>query len=450
VYRFVHTSLALCTLMVASRAAAQQTTAQPSREQLLRANTLFTQSDWRGAYEAYSALAKAYPSHPLARFRVGVTALELGNLGEAETSLLEGERLGVPEPQAAYRLGQLRAEQGRAADAIAELTRSAAAGMFLPASALQSDRHLRSLKANARWSSVLDAFDAVVQPCRHDERFREFDFWLGDWDVRTTGQPPVGPAARNIVTLDDNACVVTEHWSAPSGSVGQSFNIFDRSVGQWRQTWVDNVGGQHDYRGSLQNGNMVYVGDTPAPNGQRGRVPTRLTFFHISKDSVRQFSETSNDSGRTGQASYDLMYVRRPATASPLLDADRAAIVALDSAYVRAWLNGDTTAVLDLFAADAVLLPPGVAPVTGTAGIRAFWWPADGSRTRITSFTRHVDELSGDDKSVVLRATSTLAWESTKAGKTTRQTSRSTDLVILRQGADGRWRIVRQMWNQLP
>ena len=39
VYRFVHTSLALCTFMVASRVAAQQTTAQPSREQLLRAAT---------------------------------------------------------------------------------------------------------------------------------------------------------------------------------------------------------------------------------------------------------------------------------------------------------------------------------------------------------------------------------------------------------------------------
>jgi hypothetical protein len=114
----------------------------------------------------------------------------------------------------------------------------------------------------------MDAFDAIVQPCKHDPRFREFDFWIGDWDVRPTGQPPAGPPARNTITLDDNGCVLTEHWSAPSGSTGQSFNIFDRSVGKWRQTWVDNIGGQHDYRGGLENGNMVFIGDTPAPNGQ--------------------------------------------------------------------------------------------------------------------------------------------------------------------------------------
>lgn len=305
-------------LILAARAGAQQTSAQPSREQLLRANTLFTQSDWRGVYDAYSALAKEFPTHALSRFRVGVAALELGNLKEAEASLSEGQRLGIPAPQAAYRLAQLRAEQGRAADAFAELTRAAEGGVFIPASSLESDKHLASLKTQPRWPAVLDAFDAVVQPCRHDPRFREFDFWLGDWDVRGTGQPATGPAARNTVTLEDNGCVVMEHWTAPSGSVGQSFNIFDRSLGQWRQTWVDNVGGQHDYRGALKDGNMVYVGDTPAPNGKLGRVPTRLTFFHVSKDSVRQFSEISNDSGRTWQTAYDLMYVRRPpASSSP-------------------------------------------------------------------------------------------------------------------------------------
>jgi hypothetical protein len=191
------------------------------------------------------------------------------------------------------------------------LQRAADNGLFVPIQALKSDRHFASLTTQPRWPALLDAFDAIVQPCKHDAHFREFDFWIGDWDVRPTGQPATGPAARNTVTLDDNNCVVTEHWSAPSGSEGQSFNIYDRSYGEWRQTWVDNVGGQHDYRGHLIGKNMVYVGDTPAPNGARGRIPTRLTFFHIGPDSVRQFSETSSDSGRTWQVAYDLIYVRR-------------------------------------------------------------------------------------------------------------------------------------------
>src|SRR5687768_17748030 len=29
----------------------------------------------------------------------------------------------------------------------------------------------------------------------------------------------------------------------------------------WRQTWVDNRGGLHEYWGGLKDGNMVYVGE---------------------------------------------------------------------------------------------------------------------------------------------------------------------------------------------
>ena len=83
-------------------------------------------------------------------------------------------------------------------------------------------------------------------------------------------------------------------------------------------------------------------------------------FFYISRDSVRQFSEVSSDSGRTRQMSYDFMYVRRnpaqdaqatlPSTGGAHTDGDRTALHALDSAFVRGWLRDDTLAVLGLFA----------------------------------------------------------------------------------------------------
>jgi len=285
--------------------------AQPPADALQRANTLFTQGDWKGALAAYDSLSRQFPLHALSRFRVGVSQVGLGRFAEAEVNLREGERLGIPAAQAGFRLGQALAEQGRVVAAVAELMRSAAAGLFTTPSQLQADPHLAAVRAAPQWPAVLDAYDAVVRPCLHDARFRELDFWVGDWDVRPTGTPPVGPPARNTVTSDDNGCVVTEHWKAPGGSEGQSFNIFDRSIGKWRQTWVDNIGGQHDYQGGLNDGNMVYVGDTPAPGGRLGRIPTRLTFFHISADSVRQFSETSTDGGKTWSTAYDLMYVRR-------------------------------------------------------------------------------------------------------------------------------------------
>src|ERR1043166_4366943 len=295
--------LALALPLTAASSAAQ-TAAAPSAQQLQAANALFVARDWSAALNAYRDLSTRFPTHALSRFRTGVALVELGKPAEGEQALRDGERLGIAASQAAYRIAQALTEQNRSDAAIGELLRSAHAGMFLGPQALESDAHVGKLRTHARWPEVLDAFDAVARPCMHDARFREFDFWVGDWDVRPTGQPAQGPAARNTITKDDNGCVLTEHWSAPSGSMGQSFNIFDRSYGVWRQTWVDNVGGQNDYRGGLKEGNMVFLGDTPIPGGGLGRVPTRLTFFHISADSVRQFSEVSTDSARTWQVSY--------------------------------------------------------------------------------------------------------------------------------------------------
>ncbi len=301
--------------LLAGPVAAQQPSAPaaapPPAELMQPAAALFAAGDWKGSLDAYSAIAAKYPASALARFRVGVSQLGLGRSVEAEKSLREGERLGAPAPQAAWRMAQALAEQGRADEAVAELRRALHAGMTLTAAALNSDAHLAKLVAHPGWSALTDSFDTITQPCRHDPHCRQFDFWIGDWDVRTTGLPAVGPAARNTVTLEENGCVVMEHWKGGGGSTGQSFNVFDASVGKWRQTWVDNSGGQHDYVGELKDGNMVLEGTTPAPGRRLGHIPTRLTFFHISADSVRQFSQTSPDSGRTWQPNYDLMYVRR-------------------------------------------------------------------------------------------------------------------------------------------
>jgi hypothetical protein len=303
--------LVLSTIALRLPAQAAPAQPQPTADALQHAAAYFSASDWQHALDAYIALAKRYPTSALSTFRIGVSLVELGHPAEGEARLRDGERLGVPAPNAAFRLAESLAEQHKDDAAIAELMRSATTFSGLAPSFIEADAHFTPLKRHAKWQSVLDAFDAVLRPCMHDPRTREFDFWVGDWDVRAVGASAVGPPARNNITLEDDGCVVMEHWTTAMGSMGQSFNLFDRSANKWRQTWVDNSGGQHDYRGGLVDGNMVLIGDTPAPNGALGRIPTRLTLFHIGNDSVRQFSETSADGGKTWAMSYDLLYVRR-------------------------------------------------------------------------------------------------------------------------------------------
>jgi uncharacterized protein (TIGR02246 family) len=141
---------------------------------------------------------------------------------------------------------------------------------------------------------------------------------------------------------------------------------------------------------------------------------------------------------------------RSSGQAVALTDSDRLAIRALDTAFVAAWRRDDTVAVLRLFHPDAVLLPPNSAPVEGLEAIKAYWWPIDGSHTRITGFTRDVAEIAGSGDLAFFRGSASLAWVYRKDGRENAQVSRSTDLVVVNRDATGRWRIARQMWTQLP
>ena len=144
---------------------------------------------------------------------------------------------------------------------------------------------------------------------------RQFDYWVGEWDVRPNGTPESAPTALgNVIRLEDGGCVVTEHWTTPRMS-GRSLNIFDRTRGEWHQTWVDSTGGLHEYWGRPDaDGNLVYRGSTPTPAGNARQV-VRLTFFNLGPDKqrpkrVRQFSEVLGSDGRWS-TDYDLIYSRR-------------------------------------------------------------------------------------------------------------------------------------------
>ncbi len=126
---------------------------------------------------------------------------------------------------------------------------------------------------------------------------------------------------------------------------------------------------------------------------------------------------------------------------------DSTDIEAVRAAYVKAWLAGDTSGVLATLDSGAVLLPPGRLPLKGEREIRAFWWPNDGSRTSIKAFDWTLDEMVGAGELAFTRGMSTLEWRYVKDTVRVEQTTRSTNLTILARGADGRWRILRQMWG---
>src|ERR1700693_1348918 len=67
--------------------------------------------------------------------------------------------------------------------------------------------------------------------------YRQFDFWLGDWDVYSPDGPSVG---ANLVTSEQDGCLLIEHWTASTGGeTGTSFNYYDvRTRNGISFTWI--------------------------------------------------------------------------------------------------------------------------------------------------------------------------------------------------------------------
>ncbi|TPW05045.1 MAG: TPR repeat-containing protein [bacterium] len=154
----------------------------------------------------------------------------------------------------------------------------------------------------------MDAIDRQARPCAHDDRYRQLDFWIGDWDVKTVqGQPAGSSRVERIL----NECIIFENWTGFSGTSGKSFNFIEPGTGRWRQTWVDDKGDAHEYVGEFVDGEMRYRRETTGADGHT--IRNRMTFFNLSDGHVRQLGEHSDDDGQTWQVDYDLHYFRRKA-----------------------------------------------------------------------------------------------------------------------------------------
>lgn len=147
-------------------------------------------------------------------------------------------------------------------------------------------------------------------PCSEPE-YRQFDFWIGEWEVFNPAGEKVG---ENRIERVLNGCALHENWrSAKSAFTGNSYNTYDESRKLWHQTWVDNSGQLLLLQGGLDKaGRMVLQGERAARGGE-GKVMDRITWTPNADGSVRQFWEASKDGGRSWDVVFDGLYRKLPA-----------------------------------------------------------------------------------------------------------------------------------------
>lgn len=149
-------------------------------------------------------------------------------------------------------------------------------------------------------------------PCSSPE-YRQFDFWIGDWDVFALNGKKAGDSKISLI-LD--SCIILEEWTSAGmfnglRYAGKSYNSWNKNLKQWQQTWVDNAGSSTAYtKGKYENKTIVFSTD-PFPFSKDTMAVRKLSFFDLGPDKVRQLGEISKDKGATWKTEYDLEYRRK-------------------------------------------------------------------------------------------------------------------------------------------
>ncbi len=161
-----------------------------------------------------------------------------------------------------------------------------------------------AIRSEAKFIDLVKKHDGAVNPCKASPSFREFDFWIGEWDAKNTQGVTVGSSSIQLIL---GQCIIFENWSTPVSS-GKSFNIFNTTDKKWHQTWVDDKGTFTHYIGGIVDGKMVLDSESVF-NGKK--AIGRMTFSKLPNGDVRQHGERSVDEGKTWTTTFDFTYVRK-------------------------------------------------------------------------------------------------------------------------------------------
>lgn len=153
--------------------------------------------------------------------------------------------------------------------------------------------------------ALLVSSHAVAAAACDTAPFREFDFWLGEWQVHT---PDGRLAGTNRIERQYDGCVIHEHYTTARGYRGESLNIYDEPRKVWHQTWVDNAGTLLSLEGQLVDGKMVLQGQSTGSDGVITRH--RITWTPSADGSVRQLWESTDAQGAWSVA-FDGRYTKK-------------------------------------------------------------------------------------------------------------------------------------------
>jgi len=264
------------------------------------AGELFNQSKWVEAAKAYTDITAKDPKNGPAWTNLGESLLQLHKTEAAavafERAIQVGFRPVLNQVNAARAYAEAH-DRAKVLSLLQQVIDSGNGGRMRPI--VLSSAEFSSLSGDPDFQNLLDK----MRSCTTAE-YRQFDFWVGDWDVQVQGQP----AGHNLVTLEQDGCLLVEHWKASTGGqTGTSFNYYDVRDKKWHQLYLDNSGNAGAFpamEGNLIGSKMILVTDPSVS------PVSRWTWYVVAPGKVRQMAEQSTDGQRTWNVIWDSIYVK--------------------------------------------------------------------------------------------------------------------------------------------
>ncbi|NNU16935.1 DUF1579 family protein [Parvularcula sp. ZS-1/3] len=110
-----------------------------------------------------------------------------------------------------------------------------------------------------------------ASPCAA-EVYRQFDFWVGTWDIYAGDQL----AGRSEIAVIENGCAIEQRWTSATGATGRSISHYDHADQSWHQTWVGEafsvlMSGGLDREGAMSLKGTVSAFGQPFTSKYKGR-----------------------------------------------------------------------------------------------------------------------------------------------------------------------------------
>lgn len=267
----------------------------------LQADSIFKTSNWQESVKAYTWLIEngKAPRPGIAWYRIGLADYSINNFINAVIAFKKAISYNN-NPEWMYNLACTFNKAGNKDSCYTWLQAAFDKG-YIKYDEIIKDDDLTSLHNDERYKILLQKIKSIAYPCSASPEYRQFDFWIGEWNVFDTKTG--NPAGKSKIELLLGECVIMENWMPADGAAGKSFNIYNAAEKKWRQTYVDANGSLLEfYEGEYKDGKMLFKGKANA------NELSRLTFFKISDSEVRQLGENSKDNGTTWEVVYDLTY----------------------------------------------------------------------------------------------------------------------------------------------